>query len=205
MKLMVIGFPKSGTTSITTALEASGVRSAHWIDGERRFIGALIYRSILTGEDPFARLTGYDAVTQADACVPNLNVNVWPNLDFSVLAKIRQTHPECLFVLNYRRPEAICNSIEKWPNMQKRFEVSDIPGLPRGMGGKRKHLMAWIENHFDACRTYFARDERFLEIDIERADAPDLLGAALGIRISDWGDIKPERPTRLVTEATQGA
>lgn len=205
MKLMVIGFPKSGTTSITTALDASGVRSAHWLTDNKRFVGALIYKAVLNGQDPFAELGEYEAITQADACVPHLNVNVWPNLDFSILRAIRRAHPECLFVLNFRRPEAICTSIEKWPYMQKRFEISDIPGLPRGIGGKREHLMVWIENHFDACRTYFARDERFLEIDIEKPDAPDLLGNALGITISDWGDIKPERPILLTPEREQEA
>ena len=53
--------------------------------------------------------------------------------------------------------------------------------------------MAWIENHYDACRNYFADDPYFVEIDIEAADAPDRLGKALGIPIVGWGDFKPEQ------------
>jgi hypothetical protein len=194
MKLMVIGFPKSGTTSITEAMNASGLRAAHWQDDQSRYVGALIYDAVFKGLDPFAHLSGYEAVTQADVCLPAIGINYWPNLDFAILRAIRRAHPDCLFVLNYRRPEAICESIVNWPGMQKRFVVSNIPGLPRGIGGKREHLRTWIENHFDACRTYFANDERFIEIDIEREDAPERLGNALGLPVVGWGDHKPEKP-----------
>ena len=194
MKLMVIGFPKSGTTSITAALEASGMKTAHWQIDNNRFVGALIYKAVLNGLDPFTHLEGYDAVTQADVCLPNHRLSLWPNLDFAVLSAIRRAHPTCLFVLNTRSPEAICDSIADWPFMQKRFEISDIPGLPRGVGGRRRHLIAWIENHYAACRHFFAGDDYFLELDIERPDAPEILGKALGVEISSWGNVKPERP-----------
>jgi hypothetical protein len=195
MKLMVIGFPKSGTTTITRVLEASGLKSAHWQDESGRYVGALIYGAIFSGLDPFAHLSDFDAITQADVCLPSLRLNFWPNLDFAILNVIRRADPECLFLLNYRRPEAICKSMETWTGMQERFRVSDIPGLPRGIGGKREELIMWIENHFDACRNHFSKDERFLEIDIESADAPDRLGKALGIPIVGWGDFKPDLPS----------
>jgi len=194
MKLMVIGFPKSGTTSITAALKASGLKTAHWQLDNNRFVGGLIYKAVVNGLDPFEYLKDFDAVTQADVCLPNHNLSLWPNLDFAVLSAIRRAHPTCLFLLNTRRPEAICDSMADWPFMQKRFEMSDIPGLPRGTGGKREHLMAWIENHYAACRHFFAGDEYFLELDIERSDAPEILGQALGIEIGSWGNVKPERP-----------
>ena len=191
MKLMVIGFPKSGTTTLTTVLEANGIKCAHWQDEQGRFVGALIYSAIYCGLDPFALLPGYDAVTQADVCLPKRKINFWPNLDFAVLRAIRRAHPSCLFVLNYRDPEAIVDSIEKWTGMQGRFTRSEIPGLPAGLGGDRKHLVTWIENHFDACRAFFADDPNFLELDIASADAPDKLGKALGKPITGWGKFRP--------------
>lgn len=196
MKLMVIGFPKSGTTTITHALQSSGLKPVHWrmIDGERYFVGSAIYAAVYQGLDPFALLPGYDAVTQADVCIPKFNINRWPNLDFAILRAIRRAHPECLFLLNYRRPEAISESICKWVDLHDRLTVSEIPGLPAGLGGKREHLITWIENHFDACRHYFANDDHFAEIDIESAEAPELLGKALGMPITGWGVHKPVEP-----------
>jgi len=192
MKLMAIGFPKSGTTSLTRALETSGLKAAHWQDDKYRFVGELIYHAVLNGLDPFAHLKGYDAVTQADVCLPAKQRNYWPNLDFAVLRAIRRAHPSCLFLLNYRRPEAIYESFMRWRGMQQRLERSDIPGLPINAGATRDHLIRWIENHFDACRTFFANDPHFLEIDIESPDVPSILGGALGIQIKGWGDHKPD-------------
>ena len=191
---MVIGFPKSGTTTIARSLEASGLRAAHWKERPGpggRFIGALIYDAVYKGLDPFAHLAGFDAVAQADVCWPIKGINFWPNLDFTVLRAIRRAHPECIFLLNYRDPEAICDSICTWKDMQTRLEVSEVPGLPRGYGGERQHLITWIENHFDACRTYFAADDHFLEIDIADLKAPTILSQALGVELKEWGVFKP--------------
>ena len=192
MKVMVIGFPKSGTTTLTTVLEANGIKSAHWQDEQGRFVGALIYSAIYSGLDPFAFLQGYDAVTQADVCLPKRKINFWPNLDFAVLRAVRRAYPSCILLLNYRHPEAIVDSIEKWAGMQGRFTRSEIPGLPIGIGGKREHLVTWIENHFDACRAFFADDPHFLELDIAAEDAPDRLGKALGMPIAGWGKFRPD-------------
>lgn len=191
MKLFAIGFPKSGTTTLTVALRASGLRTVHWRDEDRIFVGAKIYDGLFTSGDPFAGLSDYDAITQADVCIPDSNINFWPNLDFAVLRAIRRMHPTCLLLLNYRRPEAICDSMMRWPEMQERFTESEIPGLPMRAGGSREHLMMWIENHFDACRHFFRDDPYFLEIDIESDDAPVKLGKALGMSIKDWGHYKP--------------
>jgi hypothetical protein len=156
MKAMVIGFPKSGTTTLTKVLAASGFAPAHWQDDQGRFVGSLIYEAVSKSLDPFAYLTSYDVITQADVCLPALGLNLWPNLDLPLLKVIRGAYPRCLFILNYRQPEAICDSIVNWYNMQARLTVSDIPGLPPGVGGKHQDLITWIENHFAACRKYVA-------------------------------------------------
>lgn len=188
---MAIGFPKSGTTSLTRALIKSGIKSAHWrLPRKGQFVGAQIYQAIYAGLDPFAYLPGFEAVTQADVCIPSLSLNLWPNLDFAVLSAIRRAHPACLLLLNYRDPEAIADSIIKWEDLQERLTISDIPGLPRGIGGERRELIVWIENHFDACRRYFGRDDNFLELDIESPDVPERLGRALGTEIVGWGNFK---------------
>ncbi len=192
MKLMAVGFPKSGTTSLTKALNKSGVKAAHWRH-EKKFVGVQIYKAIFEGRDPFALLPpAVQAVTQADVCLPAHKLNLWPNLDFTVLAKIRQAHPECLFLLNYRNPVTIAESIARWEDFQDRLTVCDVPGLPQGVGGHRDQLITWIENHFDACRRFFANDDHFVEIDIEAPDVAQKLGAALGVRIVGWANHKAQ-------------
>lgn len=195
MKLFVVGFPKSGTTTLTAALEASGLRPAHWANKVGTFIGRIIYDNVAAGRDPFARLEDdFDAITQADVCLPAYAINYWPNLDFEMLATIRAAHPECLMLLNTRDPHKICASIDRWPSLRDRMVGSDIPGLPVGVGAKDEELIEWIENHYAACRNFFADDPNFLELDIEDEEAPRILERALGIDIKHWGIIEPQAP-----------
>src|SRR4051794_21472602 len=76
--IFVIGFPKSGTTSIHEALEKAGLRSAHWTVESGEYCGELIYRAHGEGKNPLAYLMDYDAITQADICLPRQQVNGRP-------------------------------------------------------------------------------------------------------------------------------
>jgi hypothetical protein len=194
MKLFVVGFPKSGTTTLTMALEASGMKPVHWADADGRFVGQIIYDNVLEGRDPLAGLEDYDAVTQADVCLPAHGINFWPNLDFAVLSAIRAAHPGCLFLLNHRDPGKVVRSIDNWPALRERLVRSDIPGLPAGKGRSDSEMIRWIENHYAACRRFFTDDPAFVELSIEASDTPARLGQALGIEIKDWGRGRPLRP-----------
>ncbi|MGE4064899.1 MAG: hypothetical protein AB7E79_16160 [Rhodospirillaceae bacterium] len=92
MKLFLIGFPKSGTSTIHTALERSGLRSAHW-RCDQGFVGQIIYENYYAARDPLHSLTTFDAITQADVCLPAMGINFWPNLDFNILGAILTAHP----------------------------------------------------------------------------------------------------------------
>lgn len=185
MKAFLVGFPKSGTSTIQRAFTESGLRSVHW-HCPLGYVGEIIYENYFFGQDPLMSLRSFDAITQADVCLPPLGKNYWPNLDFAVLSSIRRHHPECLFILNYRDPEATVSSICRWKDMHARLAMSDIPGLPRGYGTNTKDLVQWIEGHHEAARTFF-RDSNFVEIDIAAEDAPDKLGAAMGMKMAWWG------------------
>jgi hypothetical protein len=186
MKAFVVGFPKSGTTTLTRALTESGLNAAHW-RVPAGFVGKIIYDNIFAGREIFAGLEDYQAIAQADVCLPKAGKNYWPNLDFAVINLIRSTYPECLFILNYRDPRRIADSIRRWSRLQHRLTISNIPGLPAGIGGNEDELVIWIENHFSAIRHFFRDSPNFLEIDIAAEDAPTKLSEALGIPIAWWG------------------
>lgn len=192
MRLFVIGFPKSGTTSIDFSFFAAGLKTVHWRETDnKRFIGHTIYQNIFAGRDPFASLEQYECITQADVCLPDKGYNYWPNLDFAVLSLIRETHPECVFLLNTRDPARICASIDKWPQLRERIVRASIPGLPAGYGSHDHEIIRWIENHFTACRRFFANDDKFLEVDIEADDAPERIGRAIGVKLGHWRNMRP--------------
>nr|WP_246664715.1 sulfotransferase [Rhodoblastus acidophilus] len=191
--MFVVGFPKSGTSTLHTALGKSGFHSAHWHVGDR-YIGELMYKSYFRNGDPFPPLLRqFDCITQADVCIDGMNY--WPNLDFSIYEAIRKSYPECKFLLNYREPRKIVDSICRWNNLQQRLTDATIPGLPAGFGGKREHLLRWIETHFAALDAYFKDSPNYMTLDVESADAPIRLGAFMGRPIQWWGVANENKKT----------
>jgi hypothetical protein len=181
---MVIGFPKSGTSTIHRACRKSKLRSAHW-KTPTGFCGQLIYESYSAGRDPFERLAEYDVIAQADVCRPP-KMNYWPQLDFELLAAVRRYHPQCAFVLNRRNPQNIVESMTRHGTMRKRITRANIVGLPKGVGGKDEELRAWIEQHYANCGERFGSDPSYLEVDIASPDAGERLSALLGVDIRWW-------------------
>jgi hypothetical protein len=185
MKAMLIGFPKSGTTTVHRACKRSGLRSAHWRTPDG-YCGKLIYENFLSGKDPLAQLAEFDVITQADVCIPGKAV-CWPNLDFSVLQAIRRHHPDCVFVLNRRDPQKVVSSITRWRSFRHRITIANVIGLPNGFGAEDSHLLNWIEGHYAAAATFFATDPHYLDLPIDAADARERLSAALGVKLRWWG------------------
>lgn len=184
MRAIVIGFPKSGTSTLTRAFEEAGLRCGHWVHRDAP-IGRLVYEGWFLAGDPFALLGDLDALTQMDVCLGG--ENFWPNLDIALLLAIRRAHPSCLFILNQRPAAATARSIAGWLDLQARLTAADIPGLPAGRGGTEAELIRWIEAHHAALRQVFRDDPRFLGLDIADPAAPARLGAALGLDLPWWG------------------
>jgi len=186
---MVIGFPKSGTTTIHRACRRSKLRSAHWKTPEG-YCGQLIYESYRAGRDPFEKLADYDVIAQADVCKPP-SVNYWPQLDFELLDTVRRYHPKCVFILNRREPQKIIESMNRWNTMRQRIVRADIIGLPAGIGSLDEDMLAWIEGHYSGCSARFASDPYFLDLDITAPAAGQRLASALGVKMRWWGIANP--------------
>lgn len=182
--LVIVGFPKSGTTTIHEALKRAGLKCVHWKRGEAP-VGELVYRGWFETGDPFAFLSVCDALTQMDYCVPPRNY--WPNLDIALLLAMRRTHPGTKFVLNYRDPQATAASMGRWGDLQGRMTRCAIPGLPRGVGTRQEDLVRWIDAHIRAIREVFAGSDDFLELDIASETARDDLGRFIGRELPWWG------------------
>ena len=193
MKLFNLGLPKSGTTTLHTALEKAGIKSAHWEFYPRmgiglrahQFVGANIYRSYLRGADPLAGLKEWDAITQADQIVAPYSL--WPQMDFPLMQRIREHHPDCLFLLLTRDPAKVANSIMRWGDMHKRFMDMGAPWLTPQMAQTEAGFQDWVEGHYDRTRTMFADDPHFLEVDIATPDIQGILSDRLSLDLPWWG------------------
>lgn len=183
LKVFLVGLPKSGTSTIHKSLVASGFKPGHWeVKGE--YIGPKIYENFAAGLDPVHGLTGLDAITQPDYI--NMKSTYWPQMDPALLLSIEKHHPDCLFLLNVRNVQKVISSITRWPTMRDRLNESGAPGLLPGMAADDAFMEQWIVNHYEFCRRFFA-GKKFLEVNIEDPEAPQKIGAALGVEMKWWG------------------
>lgn len=176
--VFVIGFAKTGTTTITKALNSVGYTSAHWRTGSRQFVGELMRRAKRENKPLLHYLSKYDAFTQMD--VTQLGGPCyWPQLED--VARLDAQYPQSKFILNVRSDDDWLRSATTWNNYRKRMTAADLPGLPSGVGDDDSVLMSWRAAHYDAMRTYFAgRPNDFIEFDIASDDSAKLC-AFLGI------------------------
>ncbi|WP_293573132.1 sulfotransferase [Phaeobacter sp.] len=198
MKPLVInlGLPKSGTTTLATALSAGGFSVAdHRLkeresrsdpDQERVFVGALLYQGLYESGDPMALMPEYDALAEISYIYGKHSV--WPQFDFALLQALRHHHPEVKFIATRRDTAQHARSITFWSNLgTQRLPNSTVPGLPVGYGKTRDQQMRWIDGHYGALAQWFRNDPGYLEIDVADPDAQAAVSAFVGCDLPWWG------------------
>jgi len=191
LKVVNLGLPKSGTTTLGEALKQAGLRVADWKirpgqPGPRGFVGKLMYQGYFETGDPLALMPDFDAYTEID--IVRNGLNLWPQTDWGLISAIREHHPGARFLLTVRDPAKLSDSMQRWSNLGSfRLPNSAVPGLPEGYGGTDAERIRWIEGHFKFCRQVFAGADDFLEYGVTDPAAPKRIGAFLGIELPWWG------------------
>ncbi len=193
IKVINLGLPKSGTTTLGRALAAAGLRVADWRirRGDPNataigFVGRLMYHAYFEKGDPLALMPNYDAF--AEISIIRKGFNLWPQTDWGLIEAIRRHHPQARFVLTMRAPERISDSMRRWSDLgRRRLPGHDVPGLPRPWGGSDSERIRWIEAHAAFCRRVFAGSADFLELDVESGSARERLSSFLGRELPWWG------------------
>ncbi len=194
-RVINLGLPKTGTTTLGKALRRAGYSVADWRVRDRqtkhpelrkKMVGELIYKGCFETGDPLHLLDEFDAVTEMSVVRPGRNF--WPQTDWSILGAIEEHHPGAVFLLSVRDPSKTSDSMMRWGNLgSKRLPAQHVPGLPRGYGATTSDLERWIDGHYRFCRRVFAGSDRFFEYDIEDPDARIRIGAFLGRDLPWWG------------------
>lgn len=192
LKVINLGFPKSGTTTLGEALKQAGMRVADWKirPGQsktmRGFVGRLMYTGYYKTGDPLHYLHDFDAFTEIE--VVREGKNLWPQTDWALLAAIRAHHPGAKFILSWRDPAKHADSMRRWSNLGRtRLPANAVPGLPEGFGAEPGELERWIEGHIAFCRQVFRGSKDFLDYDIADPQAKDRIADFLGLDLPWWG------------------
>lgn len=115
--IILIGFPKSGTSSFHKLFEQLGYNSYHWKKDDE-YIGMMIYKNKINNKPLLNDFLETDVITQMDICINKQNC-YWPQLvDYKQLYK---ENPESIFILNKRNPEKLLDSFKRWNKLDERL------------------------------------------------------------------------------------
>ena len=195
LKVVNLGLPKTGTTTLARALKIAGYRVAdHRIrprqtdnpDLADAFVADVLYRGYFLTGDPGSEFGDFTALTEL-SCLRK-GKSLWPQMDFALIDAIRRHHPDVRFLASRRDSWDVSQSMLAWSDLGiDRLPASDIPGLPEGYGETSKERVQWIDGHYAHLNVLFAGDPAFLEFDVSDAGAQRTVGAHLGIDLTWWG------------------
>ena len=160
--IILLGFPKSGTTSFTYLFNKLGYKSYHWVfRNDTDYVGGWIKKCKDRNEKLLSWIPKHPknkiAVTQMDICIDENNC-YWPQLiDYELLY---QQYPDAIFILNTRDPLDILRSMKKWQNYDKRM-LKFNPELFKNLtGSDDEKIVKLIQNHFVNVIKFFNNNKK---------------------------------------------
>ena len=195
LRVVNLGLPKSGTTTLAHALKVAGLKVADYRIRRRQteaaglpdtFVADLMYRGFYETGDPLAHMEEFDGFSEISTVAQGLSI--WPQTDFALIDAIRRHHPGVRFLASWREARAPSDSMLRWSDLgTDRLPKGNIPGLPAGFGETSRERITWIEGHYAHLRAIFAGDPAFLEYDTAAPDAPRRIEAHIGRDLPWWG------------------
>jgi len=162
--IILVGFPKSGTTSFQSMFEKLGYKAIHWTCDEG-YIGYIIKTNKKNGVPLLTGLSDkYNCITEMNVCVSR-KYSYWPQLvDYK---QLYQENPDALFILNKRDPVKIHSSFQRWGNYDKRMYKYNPELLDEC---NETGFIRLIEKHYSEVEAFFGSVEgsRFVSYDIEK-------------------------------------
>ena len=195
LKVVNLGLPKTGTTSLARALKVAGYRVAdHRIRPRQTetptlkdaFVADLLYQGYFQAGDPAELFEDFTALTEL-SCLRK-GKSLWPQMDFALIDAIRKHHPNVRFLASRRDSWDVSQSMLAWSDLgTDRLPASDIPGLPEGYGETSRERVQWIDGHYAHLHAIFAGDTAFLEYDVADAGSHAAVAEHIGTQLPWWG------------------
>ena len=180
-----LGFPKTGTTSLTSFLNNAGLKCAHWevckADRCER-VGPVMSKALnetkLLLSSP--SLEDYDCLSQMDYCKwlnrsALKSVCYWPQFD--MVETIHEQYPNASFVLTVRRPTEWLSSAARWGDLLERIRYSQSEGLR--YGALDEEILQWFIQKHVKIRKFFNTESRRSQLFEIHQDTADSAATAL--------------------------
>lgn len=200
--IIVVGLPKSGTTSIYKFFQCAGISTSHYCcspgakdhppchpedtpraEIESHKCGVCIRRNVYFGNPPLDGCGDtYDVFAQIDA-------EIGRELYMPQVKALDQFHlhyPNATFVLNLRDVSSWEKSVRKWFGLAHRMQETHLPefGYPRG----KMALQEFYVNHTKRIRDFSKKypSHTLVEVNIDDENAGEKMANAFGLESSCW-------------------
>jgi hypothetical protein len=159
--IIILGMPKSGTSSFQILFKKLGYKSYHWCKGEQ-YIGKMIENNKKNKKPLLCDFLDTDVITQMDVCIDKNNC-YWPQIvDYK---QIITENPNSIFILNKRNPEELLSSFKRWNNYDKRLFKYNPELIPNKTDDG---FINFVNNFYLEIETYFKENQnlKFISYDI---------------------------------------
>jgi hypothetical protein len=160
--IILLGFPKSGTSSFQKLFTDLGYKSYHHVV-DKRFIGTMIYNNKNTNKPLLNDFLDTDVITQMDVCI-NKNNAYWPQItDYK---QLYNENKNSVFILNKREPIRLLSSFKRWNNLHERL-IKYNPELLNNNSDKA--FVEFVIKHYTNIESFFSQypNSKFITFDIE--------------------------------------
>ncbi len=146
--IILIGFPKSGTSSFQELFHRCGYKTAHW-KYKHNYIGTIINDNKKKGRPLLFGLEELDCITQMDVCISYTD-NFWPQItDYK---QLYEENPDAVFILNKRDPRDIVSYFKKWGHLNLRLFKYNSELV---QDKSDKGIVDLINKHYDDVESFF--------------------------------------------------
>lgn len=176
--ILLLGFPKCGTSSFQSLFESLGLKSVHHMCyKQKRFVGHIIKQNKDMKRPLLTSLQMYDCITQMDVS-HETSRSYWPQLfDFK---QLYFENPTATFILNKRSPKRLLRSFRKWKNgdIVRRMYVS---GLLKQDDDEL--FLNFVHDHYKRVEAFFSKltNAKFMIYSID-SDNVDKLSAFIDLK-----------------------
>jgi len=186
--ILLVGLPKTGTSTIHTFFERSGYHSCHYKCANDLYCGLCIRVAVEKGIPPLRTCGGYVVWAQMD--IESLSHCHFPQI--VNLEALHQEAPNATMVLSLRNMTRWVRSVKHWVGGDQRSMAARLTKCSYGPESKgEEDLIKWHHNHIQRIRDFVAKypSHRLVEINIEDPRAGQIMerhfGAASPAR--NWG------------------
>jgi hypothetical protein len=185
--ILVVGLPKTGTSTVHNFFKKSGYSSSHYKCNESYFCGMCFKSAIKSGKPPLASCGGYEVYAQMD--VENTGQCHFPQItDLEIL---HEEAPNATFILSTRNMTHWATSVRNWVG-----GVRSMAGrLAKCEEGPKTRfpddLIVWHHAHLERIREFVRThpSHTLVEIDIEDPRTGEIMAQRFGSDARFWGHV----------------